>query len=202
MWAHDQPWFLSVIQKLEIVDLDHSSRKRTHGSCLIFWLRHAQREARWIFWRLRGSHASLTEQSERGGPVDPGVLRLRRASLGAFVAGGRFARAARAVDSAAWRGEIGPVAVLQLLGRPERTMRGSCSPNNRAWMAVAAIGTIWRGVAAQPPCIRGRGAHTSAAWGRWWRGIPASINSGRMRWGGCPQWSAGHAFQRTVRAAR
>jgi len=187
--------------KLEIVDLDHSCRKRTHGSRQIFWSRHAQREARWIFLRLRGSHASLTEHSERGGAVDPGVLRLRRASLVALVEGGRFARAARAIDSAAWRGEIGPVAVLQLFGRPDRSLRGSCSPNGRAWMAKAAIGTVWRGMAAQPPCISGRGARTSAAWGGWWRDIPACISGGGVRWGGCPQWSAGHAIQRTARAA-
>jgi len=92
--------------------------------------------------RLRGTHASLTEQSERGGAVNPGELRLRRASLGALVEGGRFTRVARAVDSAAWRGEIGPVAVLQLLRRPDRSLRGFCSLNGRAWMAGVAIGTV------------------------------------------------------------
>jgi len=142
VWAHDQPRFFTVIQKLEIVDLDHSSRKRVHVSRQIFLSRHAQREARWIFLRLRGSHVSLTEQSERGGAVDQGVLRLRRASLGALVEGGRFTRAARANDSAAWRGEIGQVDVLQLLGHPDRSLKGSCSLNGRAWMARAAIGTI------------------------------------------------------------
>ena len=151
---------------------------------------------------LSASHASPQEQYERGGAVDPGVLRLRRASLGAHVEGGRGARAARDVDSAAWRGEIGPVAVPQLLGRPDRSLRGSCSLNGRAWMAGAAIGTVWRGVAPQPPSISGRGARTSTAWGGWWRGIPACISGGGVRWGGCPQWSAGHAIERTARAAR
>jgi len=94
------------------------------------------------FLRLRGSHASLTEQSERGGAVNPDELRLRTASLGALVEGGRFTGAARAVDSAAWRGEMGPVAVLQLLGRPDRSLRGSCSLNGRAWKAGAAIRTV------------------------------------------------------------
>ena len=91
----------TVIQKLENFDLDYSSRKRTHGSREIFWVRHAQRKARWIFLRLRGSNESLTEQSETNGAVEPGVLRLRRASLGAVVEGGRGARAESAVDSAA-----------------------------------------------------------------------------------------------------
>jgi len=110
------------------------------------------------------------------------------------VEGGRGARAARAVDRAAWRGEIGPVAVPQLLGRPDRSLRGSCCLNGRAWMAGAAFDTVRRGVAAQPPCISGRGARTSASWGGWWRGIPACISGRGVRWGGCPQWSAGHAI--------
>ena len=108
--------------------------------------------------------------------------------------GGRGARAARAVDSAAWRGDIGPVAVPKLLGRPDRSLKGSCSLNGRAWIAGAALGTVWKLVAAQPPCISGRGAHTRAAWGGWWRGIPACISGGGVRWGGSPQWSAAHAI--------
>ena len=194
MWARDQPWFSTIIWKPENVDTDHFSRKQTHGSREIFWLRRAQRKTLWIFLRLREAHASLAEQSERGGAVNPGVLRLRGASLGAHAQGGRGARAARDIDSAVWTGEIGPVAERPLLGRPDRSLRGTCSLNGRAWMAGAAIGTVWRGVAAQPPCLSGSGARTSGACGMWWRGIPACISGGGVRWGGCPQWSAGHVI--------
>jgi len=152
--------------------------KADHGSREIFWLRPAQRETRWIFFCLRGSHASLTEQSERGGAVDPGVLRLRRASQGAHVQGVRGARAARAVDSGAWWGEIKPVSVPQPLGRHDRSLRGSCCLNDRAWMAGAAIGTVWRGVAARPPFLSDRGARTGAAWGGGGASQRASVREG------------------------
>jgi len=74
--------------------------------------------------RPRASHASLTGQSEKGGAVEPGVVCLRWPSLGAHVEGGRGAKAAGAVDCAAWRGEIGPGAVPQRLGRPESCLTG------------------------------------------------------------------------------
>ena len=40
------------------------------------------------------------------------------------VEAGRGARAARAVESVVWRGEIRPVAVLQRLGLPDSCLRG------------------------------------------------------------------------------
>jgi len=98
--------------------------QRTDSSREIFRLRRAHREARRIFLRPRASHASLTGQSEREKAVEPGVVCLRWPSLGAHVEGGRGARAAGAVDCAAWRGESGPVAVPQRLGRPESRLRG------------------------------------------------------------------------------
>jgi len=71
----------------ECVDLDNSSRKRTHGSCEIFRLSRPQRQNRWIWASapmtgigtaiatprgvvsvpVRGAHTSLSAQSERGG---------------------------------------------------------------------------------------------------------------------------------------
>jgi len=65
--------------------------------------------------------------------------------------------AARAVDSVSWRNEIGPVAVPQRLGLPHRCLRGCGSLDGRAWMAGPVIGAVWRGVAAEPPCVSGRG---------------------------------------------
>jgi len=65
--------------------------------------------------------------------------------------------AARAVDSVAWSGEIGPVAVPQRLGLPHSCLRGCGSLEGRAWMAGPVIGAVWWGVAAEPPCVSGRG---------------------------------------------
>ena len=101
MWAHDQPWFFNIIQKREIIDMDHSSPQRTDSSREIFRLRRAQREARRIFLRPRATHALLTGQSDRGGAVEPGVVCLRWPSLGAHVEEGRGARAAGAIGCAA-----------------------------------------------------------------------------------------------------
>jgi len=67
-------------------------------------------------------------------------------------------RAARAVDSVVWRGEIGPVPVPQHLGLPDSCLRGCGSLEGRAWMAGPAIGAVWRGVAAEPTCVSGRGS--------------------------------------------
>ena len=65
--------------------------------------------------------------------------------------------AARPVDSVAWRGNIGPVAVPQRLGLPQSCLRGCGSLKGRAWMAGPVIDAAWRGVAAEPPCVSGRG---------------------------------------------
>jgi len=146
--------------------------------------------------RLRSSHASLTGPSERGGAIEPGMLRLRWAFLGAQVEGGRGARAARAVVKAAWRGEIGPVAVPQQLGRPYSWLRGCGSLNGRPWTAGAAIGAVWRGVAAEPPCVSGRGPHERCLGGvvgghpgaRRLGGAVGGHSGGHQRWGGVLGW--------------
>jgi len=92
--------------------------------------------------------------------------------------------------------------VLQLLGRPDRILRGSCSLKGCSQMAGAAIGTVWRRMAAQPLCISVRVARMRAAWRKWWRGIPACISIGGVRWGCCLQWAVGHVIQSTARATR
>jgi len=73
-------------------------------------------------------------------------------------------------------------------------------------MAGAAIRAIWKGVASEPPCVSGRGPHerclggavgghpAARAWEGGWGIIPAGISGGGVCWGGCPQWSAGHAI--------
>jgi len=53
--------------------------------------------------------------------------------------------AARAVDSVAWRGKIGPVAVPQRLGLRYSCLRGCGSLDGRAWMVGPVIGAVGRG---------------------------------------------------------
>jgi len=65
--------------------------------------------------------------------------------------------------------------------------------DGRAGMAGAGTGAVWRGVAAEPPCVSG-GGRSSAAWGGEWGGIPERISGGGVCLGGCRQWSAGHAM--------
>ena len=54
-------------------------------------------------------------------------------------------------------GEIGPFAAPQRLELPDSCLKGCGSLDGRTWMAGPAIGAVWRGVAAEPPCVSGRG---------------------------------------------
>jgi len=60
----------------------------------------------------------------RGGGLSRQVCRACGGTPEAHVEARRGARAARAVDSVVWRGEIGPVAVPQRLGLPDSCLRG------------------------------------------------------------------------------
>jgi len=89
----------------------------------------------------------------------------------------------RAVDSVAWGGEIGPVAVPQRLGLPHSCLRGCGSLDGRAWMAGPVIGAVWRGVAAEPPRVSGRGPLGHCLGGVVW-----GHSGAYQRWGGVYVW--------------
>jgi len=63
-------------------------------------------------------------QNLRGGGLSRQVCRACGGLPEAHVEAGRGARAARAVESDVWRGEIGPVASPQRLGLPDSFLRG------------------------------------------------------------------------------
>jgi len=65
-----------------------------------------------------------SEGNLRGGGLSRRVCRACGGPPEAHVEVGRGARAARAVDSVVWRGEIRPVAVLQRMGLPDSCLRG------------------------------------------------------------------------------
>ena len=108
--------------------------------------------------------------------------------------------AARAVDSVAWRGAIRPVAVPQQLGLPQSCLRRYGSLDGRAWMAGPVIGAVWRGVAAEPPRVSGRGPL-----GHCLGGVVGGHSGAYQRWRGVFLWLSAvvdrtrHSEDRTVR---
>jgi len=146
-------------------------------------VRCAQSEKLWIFYSCarspRIAHATFREEGGcrvlSAAPVvgHPRPTRRQVAARGA----------ARAVDSAAWRGQIGPVAVTQRLGLRHSCLRGCGSLDGRAWMAGPVIGAVWRGVAAEPPCVRGRGPLEHCL-----GGVVGGHSGVYQQWGGVCVW--------------